>query len=488
MGIHGLRAGHDGDRDRCDLPLGPTLPRFRLSVIVVLLVLVFPGFARQSAGFMTDGPAYALMMVACCWDEVASGRRRAGELSWPRSVSASSASASASSRSRHRSAILTVAWARSQEPEERNWLTVLTTALSLATGVVGVITFASIPVAMPSRCRRIPHSLGSLGPAFITLAALVFPAALLAMGPRIAAFDPRVLLVSAGLVGLMVSLSLNGPLLGNLWTSNGLGGGYLESGGYYDAGFGDFFLTGSRTSLFGMTGWNFSEQLATFAAFLVAALVLRWGQRSFSGVASFSTARAIAMQIMRGPEAPLLLFLLLYASAVVVYSAVAPVYDRYLYPMVPVASILLLRRASQTAVLGRGRAFAHSAFAWLAVSAFIIAANSFAYDTARHAEGEVAVAMGYDPGTVDAGYEWVGSHGVGPEKRNSNPLDVNWWEDNWPTFRPCAVLSNSLVDIADYKLIRVNPAAYKQFLFFGPDEPLLLYGAVMDGCPAPPST
>ena len=30
--------------------------------------------------------------------------------------------------------------------------------------------------------------------------------------------------------------------------------------------------------------------------------------------------------------------------------------------------------------------------------------------------------MGYDAGTVDAGYEWVGYHGIGPdEARSSNP-------------------------------------------------------------------
>ncbi len=61
------------------------------------------------------------------------------------------------------------------------------------------------------------------------------------------------------------------------------------------------------------------------------------------------------------------------------------------------------------------------------------------------------MSMGYDAGTVDAGYEWVGYHGVGPEKQYSNPLSLNWAESNWPTFLPCAVLSNSEVDIPGYE-------------------------------------
>jgi hypothetical protein len=93
--------------------------------------------------------------------------------------------------------------------------------------------------------------------------------------------------------------------------------------------------------------------------------------------------------------------------------------------------------------------------------------------------------MGYDPQTVDAGYEWVGSHGTGTQQ-SFDPTGINWWEDIWTSFRPCAVLSNSPVEIDGYRLIRVNPSAYKQYLLFGPDQGLYLYGASMDGCPTPP--
>jgi hypothetical protein len=38
-----------------------------------------------------------------------------------------------------------------------------------------------------------------------------------------------------------------------------------------------------------------------------------------------------------------------------------------------------------------------------------------------------------------------------------------------------------------FKLIREDRSAYLQYLFFGPAEPLYLYGALADGCPSPPA-
>ena len=93
--------------------------------------------------------------------------------------------------------------------------------------------------------------------------------------------------------------------------------------------------------------------------------------------------------------------------------------------------------------------------------------------------------MGYSAQTVDAGYEWVGSHGIPPANPDFDPKWVNWWEGIWTSFRACAILSSSPLEIPGYVTVRVNPAAYKQYLFFGPDESLYLYGATMEGCPSP---
>jgi hypothetical protein len=145
--------------------------------------------------------------------------------------------------------------------------------------------------------------------------------------------------------------------------------------------------------------------------------------------------------------------------------------------------------------------------AWLAVSAFAIAANSLAYDAARWREGEAAVAMGYNARTVDAGYEWVGYHSIGAGAGAGAGADGDgargqaWFEGlMWPS-PACAILSNSpseagepLLDKSleplsgiEARLLRVNGSAYRQFLFFGPAQALYLYGVAGDGCPPPPT-
>ena len=198
----------------------------------------------------------------------------------------------------------------------------------------------------------------------------------------------------------------------------------------------------------------------------------------------------MATRVVRSREGPLVLFLLGYAAELALFSLLGGLFDRYLYPMVPVAAILLLRqsarrRSEEPFRLGRSHALSHGAFAWLVASALIIAANSFAYDAARFREGEAAVALGYDATTVDAGYEWVGIHAVGDQSATIEFKGLNWWQDLFPSFRPCALLSNTPVDVPGYELVRENSAAYRQYLLFGPAQPLYLYGAHLDGCPTP---
>ena len=66
---------------------------------------------------------------------------------------------------------------------------------------------------------------------------------------------------------------------------------------------------------------------------------------------------------------------------------------------------------------------------------------------------------------------------------------LTWYDSLWSSFRPCAVLSNSpLRASAGFTLIRLDRSAYRQYLFFGPEEPLYLYGSEAPGCPTPPRT
>ena len=92
--------------------------------------------------------------------------------------------------------------------------------------------------------------------------------------------------------------------------------------------------------------------------------MLNWGQVNFSRVRTLSAAKARAIQIAQGPDAPLVLFVAAYAAELAVYTSVDPLIDRYLYPMVPAAAILLLRRPAQPSRIGRSRVFARAAFVW----------------------------------------------------------------------------------------------------------------------------
>jgi 4-amino-4-deoxy-L-arabinose transferase-like glycosyltransferase len=439
------------------------------AVMVVLLVEAFPGFARETASFMTDVPAYALavlcLLLGTRWLQ-GEGRRVTLVTSLGAGLLAVSIREFAIAAP---VAILVAAWARNRA-DERVWL-------AGASGIfaAGVACVLIVVASMPGHGAPVTGDLGRLillGPAFATLAAVLLPAAALSMGRRMATFSPEHIILGASLVCLVIILR-NGSLIGNLWTPNGLAG--------------DDLLSGTRDPVIGAGAWALSGQLALFAAILVAALALRWGHGNFARVSSLSTAMARAIRTARSREAPLLLFLAVYAAELVVFTSVGPMLDRYLYPMVPAAAILLLRGPAQPSSFGRSRAFAHAAFAWLVASAFVIAANSFAYDAARYREGEAAVAMGYDARTVDAGYEWVGYHASGVGNSGSGTYGVTWYDDSLSSFRPCAVLSNSPLDGGTLRLIRVNRSAYLQFLFFGPAEPLYLYGALMDGCPPPPA-
>lgn len=440
------------------------------AVMVVLLVLASPGWVREAATFMTDVPAFALSMLCLLlgtrWLQ-GEGSRVTLLLSLGVGVVGLSIREFALAAP---AAILVAAWARNRA-DERVWLAAVSvTLVVLAAGVLAVA--ASTPGRGTAQLTADPWRLAYLGPAFTTTAAVVLPAAALSVGRRFASIGPQHAILGAALVVFMY-VTPNGPLVGQLWMSSGLVGNAL--------------LNGSRDPVIGPSAWALSGQLGSFAAILLAALALASGQRRLAGVASLSAMTGRAIGIARSREAPLVLFLVAYAGelAVLLSMSYYPL-DRYLYPMVPVVATLLLRGPAQPSRFGRSHAFAHAAFAWLVASAFVIAANSFAYDAARYRGGEAAVAMGYDARTVDAGYEWVGSHGNGLGT-GTGSYGLMWYDDEFANGQPCAVLSNSPLVLSSFRLIRVDRSAYLQYLFFGPAEPLYLYGALADGCPPLPT-
>lgn len=439
------------------------------AVLVVLLVAAFPGFARETATFVTDVPAYALgalcLLLGVRWLQGDGGR-----LTLIASLGVGLVAVSIREFAVAAPASIVIAgWVRSRA-EERFLLAVVSGVL--AAGFLAVVLVAD---AIPGRSLAGAGGLSFpilLGPAFTTLAAALLPASVLSVSRRMATLSPIHVLAGVGLVALTIVAVPDGPFL---W-------GYLvvASGTVPDA-----VLSGVRDAVIPARAWVVSQQLALFAAILAAALVLKFGQRHLARVRSLPGARAALARIARSRGGPLVIFLVVYAGGLAVFGTMNAIYDRYLYPMIPVAAILLLSGMPEPARSRRGEAIAHAAIVWLGVIAFIIAANSFAYDAARYRAGEAAVALGYPPGRVDAGYEWVGYHAGGSEVAAAHEYGLMWYDDNWPSFRPCALLSNSPLDVAGYSLIREDRAAYRQLLFIGPAEPLFLYGATEGGCPRP---
>jgi Dolichyl-phosphate-mannose-protein mannosyltransferase len=437
------------------------------ALLVVVIVEAFPGFLRESASFMTDIPGYALailcLLLGVRWFQ---GERRRVTLAASLAVGVLAVSVREFAIAAP-AAILVAAWARCPTGE-RVWMVVMSGSVAAGVALVVVLAISLPGYGGPPDPVNLSRSV-ILGPALVTLAAVLLPATVLAVARRMRNLSPGLVILGAG-VGCWMAVVPPRALGGNVWLENGLAG--------------DLLLSGFRDSVMGQEGWAASRQLALFGAILAATLGFLWGQRFIARPASPRILRRRLDDILSSDAAPLLLFLAAYLGELLAFASVGTMIDRYLYPMAPVAAIVLLRGA-QGAPIGRSHAASHTALVWLGASAFLIAANSFAYDAARYRAGTAAVAMGFDAQTVDAGYEWVGLHGSGPNKPGSGNHNLTWYDDYWPSFRPCAVLSNSPLDVEGLELVREDPVAYSQYLFFGPPEPLFLYRATGEGCPAP---
>jgi 4-amino-4-deoxy-L-arabinose transferase-like glycosyltransferase len=442
------------------------------AIFVALVLLAYPGLARQTATFMTDLPACALstlcLLLGVRWLQGAGGRATliasigVGLLA----VSIREFVIAAPV------AILVAGWARHRADERR--------LLAAATAVfaLGIVAIALAASSLPARGAPSTFAVSLAGyspPAFMTLAAALLPCIVLAVGRRIRDLRASHVIAGVALVAIGMVVVPDGPFLGYIWAPTGA--------------VSDALLSGSRDQVIPPRIWVLSEQLALLGSAFFAALIVRWGSRRLTRVDTLARATRAAMDVARGREAPLVLFLLAYAAGLTVFGSFFPLYDRYLYPLIPPAAVLLLRPfRTQTRPVRHVRSdvFSHVALAWLALSAILIAANSFAYDAARYRAGQAAVALGYAAETVDVGPEWVEFHASGQQSAGIHDYGLTVYDDRWPSFRPCAVLSNSPMDIPGFRLIRTDGAAYRNFLFFGPAEPLYFYGSTGSDCPPPP--
>jgi Dolichyl-phosphate-mannose-protein mannosyltransferase len=118
----------------------------------------------------------------------------------------------------------------------------------------------------------------------------------------------------------------------------------------------------------------------------------------------------------------------------------SPAFDRYLIVFLPFGSSLIIDTARRWDLIAFGRGRLPAA---IAVVAYVAVGTAYVdraaqYDGAVWRLGNSAVAAGYDPTTIDAGYAWIGYHQPGVDAWPGAPNPAFW---RHPTRPRCVVVS-----------------------------------------------
>jgi hypothetical protein len=188
------------------------------------------------------------------------------------------------------------------QTNDRAWLAGLSGLFVL--GVAGaVVASTSITGGAVARGPEL-GGLILIGPVFTTLAAVLLPALVLGIGPRMAGFPPGQILL-CGVLAFIALVVPWGVSRGNLWMESGLGG--------------DLLLSGTRDAVISPDACAISRQLAQFPTVILVALTFRWGQQPGAGQLP-SKARRLRSRYKQA-DSLLLLFVLAYGAELV---AIAP--------------------------------------------------------------------------------------------------------------------------------------------------------------------
>lgn len=245
------------------------------------------------------------------------------------------------------------------------------------------------------------------------------------------------------------------------------------------------YLIGFRPLLVSQASWHAIDGLALLAIVVVLSVGV-----GIAGVRLRQGGESIA-QLIRGLGSPiglLVLFSCFLAVGLTAYGLRWPLYDRYVWPLIPVIAILFLyrpqrgtrspsRHDSLRAIFVASAATVISLF--LAV-ALLFALNSYAFDSARWRAGGQLVEFGFTPDDIDAGYEWVGTHATSPASSSPIGGGETFYQTWWPTRRTCAIVTNGMQD-GNHLLGTVD---YSLYLFAGPVERLYMYAINGTDCPA----
>jgi hypothetical protein len=193
------------------------------------------------------------------------------------------------------------------------------------------------------------------------------------------------------------------------------------------------------------------------------------------------------------------LFTWLTAAGLIGYGLLvrAAIFDRYLWALAFGSAVLLASFGARTATparrpvtrLWRGEwpAYAAAATAVLALILAVVAGatllNADAYDGARWSAGQEAARAGAAAVTIDAGFDWVGSHAAEPAVRGrpgvgALPYEM-WYDQMFPRFKECAFVSGS--PVAQAHLAHIGTERYNELLF-GWTERLYIYAVRSAAC------
>jgi hypothetical protein len=433
----------------------------------VISMLVFPGLAGSTSSFMTDVPALAAELICVAMGIAAC--RRVGPARWGLlSTSLAVGVFGFSIRQFAVAAPATVLLCSWLSDKKHGRAYVCLGAVTLASCVAIYKWWAVIPGAYVSLVS--PPTIGSLAHTlrgYFTLAFLISPLVVIA-GWRLlrttVSWAAAFALATLG-IGVYVDHQYQALLLGlNLMPQGSQGASVL---------------VGARATVLPAPLWDAANLVALVSGALLSWIVARSIRSGLRGWRSWDVGSADGVI---GAYAAIL------GVGLVVYGLCASqFFDRYLWPLGFPAAVLLLRsilrrRGSMTRSFPLS-AFTAAASVVLVMTSVALLANNDWYDAATWHAGELAVAAGATPAEVDAGFEWVGAHSsgmVGSTHRLEIPLYESWYDNTWPHFRECAVVSGSKLPFPNLHL--EAETSYQVYGVVGPSAPLFVYSIADPGC------
>jgi Dolichyl-phosphate-mannose-protein mannosyltransferase len=479
-----------------------SVPRATMAVLGVLL---FPGFLLNTTTFMTDVPAWAGSIA--CLALGAAALDRQGRDRWRWLVASLVVGCFAFSIREFAIAApvaVLVANGAAENGSRRPYLV----AGGVLLAVCGAIYLYA--VHLPGQHEAPPELISAttvrgVQQAFATLALVLSPALVLAAAGWWRRWRlPEVAI--GGAIGLAVFHDAARSLLRSGSPGNLLVGNLLEAAGNLGAG----TLAGGRPTLYPALIWHALSTIALVAAVGLCAIaggaLGAYLRRSRRGLQAGRGRHAFAIE-MGSTKGLLAVFATLYAGGIFSWGFAVIMFDRYLWLLALPLYALLLSRPDPSdrpakAPVGAGPPASASPrpvglileriaillsailLAGLGLTSLALLANADAFEAARWRMGELAVARGIPPGTVDAGLEWVTFHATGVAKPYARaPAGWSRYDAWWPSFHLCAMASAAPLDRPDLELIQADPKAYRLLLFGGPIEPLFLYRVSGVDCP-----